>query len=729
MGTCIIIKNLWGWAYRSGFPFTVSALFVYLIPLQIKLMRSFTFLLLFFFVSKCVAQKNSSVSFEKWISLKSSNNPNISPDGRTVVYSVSSTDWANNSYDAELWMSRDGEAPLQLTRTAKGNSFAASFTPDSKFVSFLADRGDKTQIYIISVNGGEALQVTKDDDGISSYDWNFDGTKIVYAKSEADSKKDKNIKDRFGAFGVEGEEYKQTHLWLLNFNYDSIVMAGQVPCYTFKKDSTKTDTLQKIKGQDCVSLSVGKRLTEGDFTVSGYAWSPDGKTIAFNRQTNPLISSGITSDIVLLDVATKKITTVVNNPTGDFFNNWNPDGTSFVYGSTLADSVTNFFKNNHLFIYNLSAKTSKEIAQDIDENKFILDWNEKGLFVGALEKTKQKIYWVDTKTGTTKALAIPLDLAGSASFSKNTDLITVSGRNYDGLNEIYLWRFNQSLKKITNSSAQIVKWNIPVNEVIQWKSKDDAIIEGVLLKPKNFDAKKKYPLLVVIHGGPTGIDLPDPTPTYVYPIIQWVEKGALVLRVNYRGSAGYGEKFRSLNVSNLGIGDMWDVVSGVEYLNSKGIIDTSRMGCMGWSQGGYISAFLTTNTKIFKAISVGAGISNWVTYYVSTDITPFTRQYLRSTPWMNMDVYLKTSPMTNINNASTPTLIQHGEFDRRVPIQNAYELYRGLQDRGIPSKLVVYKGFGHGINKPKERLAAVWHNWMWFNKYVFGDTGDQMPVD
>jgi dipeptidyl aminopeptidase/acylaminoacyl peptidase len=128
---------------------------------------------------------------------------------------------------------------------------------------------------------------------------------------------------------------------------------------------------------------------------------------------------------------------------------------------------------------------------------------------------------------------------------------------------------------------------------------------------------------VVIHGGPGSIDIPDPTATYVYPIMQWVEKGALVLRVNYRGSTGYGEKFRSLNVRNLGVGDMWDVVSGVEYLNSKGMIDTSRMGAMGWSQGGYISAFLTTNTHIFKAISVGAGISNWVTYYVNTDITSF----------------------------------------------------------------------------------------------------------
>jgi hypothetical protein len=150
------------------------------------------------------------------------------------------------------------------------------------------------------------------------------------------------------------------------------------------------------------------------------------------------------------------------------------------------------------------------------------------------------------------------------------------------------------------------------------------------------------------------------------------------------------------------------------------------MGCMGWSQGGYISAFLTTNTTMFKAISVGAGISNWITYYVNTDITPFTRQYLEATPWSDMEVYLKTSPMTNINKARTPTLIQHGEFDRRVPIPNAYELYRGLQDKGVPSKLIVYKGFGHGINKPKERLAATWHNWVWFNKYVFGENDEML---
>ena len=674
------------------------------------------------------AQQNASVSFEKWISLKNYGGAIISPDGRTVVFSVTSTDWANNTYDSELWMSRDGEAPIQLTRTYKNSSGNARFTPDSKYISFVADRGEKSQIYFISVLGGEALQVTKDEDGVGGYDWSPDGTMIAYTKSEPDSKRDKAIKERFGAFGVEGEEYKLTHLWLLNFNYDSVLLAGQLPCYPAKKDSSKSESTEKPKAQECYVLPVAKRLTEGNFNVNGFAWKPGGKEIAFNKQSNPLINSGITADIAVIDIATKKITVLVSNPTGDFFNRWNPDGTEFIYGSAINDSVSNFYKNNRLFIYNINAKSSREFAQDIDENKSVADWNRHGLFVSTIEKTTQKLYSIDTKTGKAKTVDLPVEVPSGISFSKNTDNIALSGRAFNGMTEIYTGKFNQPLKLLTNSSAQIAGWNTPVNEVVSWKSTDGATINGVLLKPKNFDPKKKYPLMVVIHGGPTGIDFPEPTPTYVYPIMQWVEKGAIVLRVNYRGSAGFGEKFRALNVRNLGVGDMWDVMSGIDFLAGQGFVDTARMGSMGWSQGGYISAFLTTNTNRFKAISVGAGISNWVTYYVNTDITPFTRQYLQATPWSDMDVYLKTSPMTNINKASTPTLIQHGEFDRRVPIPNAYELYRGLQDRGIPSKLIVYKGFGHGISKPKERLAAVWHNWQWFNKYIFGEE-EVLPAD
>src|SRR6202041_1403078 len=157
-------------------------------------------------------------------------------------------------------------------------------------------------------------------------------------------------------------------------------------------------------------------------------------------------------------------------------------------------------------------------------------------------------------------------------------------------------------------------------EVVSWKSKDGTLIEGVLHKPADFDPKRKYPLLVKIHGGPTGVSQPRFLPNdYAYPVQAFLAKGALVLEPNYRGSAGYGGAFRALNVRNLGVGDYADVICGVGYLIARGFGGKDRVGSMGWSQGGYISAFLTTHTDRFKAISVGAGISDWTTYYVSTD--------------------------------------------------------------------------------------------------------------
>jgi acetyl esterase/lipase len=247
----------------------------------------------------------------------------------------------------------------------------------------------------------------------------------------------------------------------------------------------------------------------------------------------------------------------------------------------------------------------------------------------------------------------------------------------------------------------------------------------VLTRPVDFDPARKYPLLVVIHGGPTGISIPLRLGYYerrYYPIQQWAAKGAFILQPNYRGSAGYGEAFRRLNVRNLGLGDYDDVISGVDALIAQGWVDPDQVGAMGWSQGGYISAFIATYSDRFKAVSVGAGISNWLTYYVNTDIHPFTRQYLEATPWDDPDIYARTSPMTYIKQAQTPTLIQHGEFDRRVPIPNAYELYQGLQDMGVEVKLVVYKGMGHGISKPRLTRQAMEENFNWFNRWLWGET-------
>jgi dipeptidyl aminopeptidase/acylaminoacyl peptidase len=281
---------------------------------------------------------------------------------------------------------------------------------------------------------------------------------------------------------------------------------------------------------------------------------------------------------------------------------------------------------------------------------------------------------------------------------------------------------NFAPKKLTDMTAQVKDWNLGTSELVSWKSKDGAEIEGVLYKPADYDSSRKYPLLVVIHGGPTGTSQPRLAPvSYAYPMQLFLAKGALVLEPNYRGSAGYGAAFRALNVRNLGVGDMWDVMSGVDSLIAKGMADPNRLGSMGWSEGGYISSFLTTHTDRFKAISEGAGISDWMTYYVNTDITPFTRQYLHATPWDDPEIYAKTSPITTIKQARTPTLIQQGSNDKRVPVPDSYELYRGLQDQGVESRMVLYSGFGHGVNKPKSIRALAQSNLDWFNHYIWNE--------
>lgn len=645
------------------------------------------------------AQKGASISFDQFISLKQAGSPTISPDGKHVIYTVTSTDWKENSYDTELWLAREGEAPFQLTRTPKGSSNSARWSPDGKWISFLADRGDKTQIFVIGAAGGEAQQVTKEEEGIGGYEWSPDGKKFAFTKNNPESKADKSRKEKYGAWAFDDEEYQLAHLWLADFRLDSI------------------------------PKSV--RLTEGNFTVSNFFWSPDGKSIAFSHQPNPLINSSKYADISIIDMSSKKTTELVKNPLGDFMAAWSPDSKAILYTTSADDSTSYFYKNNRLFRLTIADKVSAQLVKDFDENIGGIEWTATGIFFTASQRTQRNLFRLDPASGKVQLVSGTPELFGNFTLSQDGKMVAFSAASGTALSEIFKSSTAIPFQpvQLSNMSEQIKGWKTAVSEVVRWKSKDGAEIEGVLHKPANYDPKKKYPLLVMIHGGPTGVDTPTPIPSGgVYPILQWLEKGALVLRPNYRGSAGYGEAFRSLNVRNLGVGDMWDVMSGIEYLEKQGIIDSNKMGCMGWSQGGYISAFLTTNTTRFKAISVGAGISNWITYYVSTDIHPFTRQYLKATPWQDMDIYSKTSPMTNIRNAKTPTLIQHGEFDRRVPIPNAYELLQGLQDNGVPAKLAVYKGFGHGITKPKERMAAMWHNWQWFGKYVFGEE-IEMPVD
>jgi dipeptidyl aminopeptidase/acylaminoacyl peptidase len=385
-----------------------------------------------------------------------------------------------------------------------------------------------------------------------------------------------------------------------------------------------------------------------------------------------------------------------------------------------------FYTNRVIATVPVAGGTPAALTAAFDEDPNIVAWKPNGILFAASEKTFSYLYRLDPDT---KAIAktapgnTPQTVNSGFTVSNDAQAIAFLRSDAKTMPEVYVGGGQAPAKKITDMNAQAASWTTSILEVVSWKSQDGATIEGVLHKPVDFSPTRKYPLLVVIHGGPTGVSRAVPFTSSIYPIDVWVPRGVLVLEPNYRGSAGYGEKFRALNVRNLGIGDAWDVVSGIDSLIAQGVVDPARVGTMGWSQGGYISAFLATHDAgRFQAISVGAGISNWMTYYVNTDIHPFTRQYLKATPWDDPDIYAKTSPMTYIKQAKTPTLIQHGATDQRVPLPNAFELKQGLEDQKVPVKLIVYQGFGgigHGPSKPKSHRATMEHNLEWFDQYMF----------
>jgi dipeptidyl aminopeptidase/acylaminoacyl peptidase len=626
-------------------------------------------------------------TIDQLVSLGRVGSPAISPDATSVVYTVRETNWDENAYETEIWIADVATGAVRQLTNAKKSSSQPAWSPDGRTLAFISDRTDKRQIYLIDPHGGEAQALTSQEDGVSSFEWSPDGTRIAFTATDQKPQALKDRDKKYGEFEVVDQDQLMTHLYVID-----------------------------------LAEKKARKLTDGAFSVGSFDFSPDGREVAFDFRVNPDPGSSAAADISVVSVADGKIRPLVTQEGPDSSPRFSPDGRQILFETAMGNRDFYSYSNPRLAVIPAAGGPIEVVSGDFDEVPSVVAWTPQGIFFQASFHTWSYLYRLDPATHHATRLA-PSDKWIGTNFtlcrdSSMTAFVASDARSFP---EVFVAPVStMQPKRLTNLGRQTDGWVRGTNEVISWKSQDGTVIEGVLHKPAGFEAGRRYPLLVVIHGGPTGVSRPTPFgSTSSYPIDIWLAKGALVLEPNYRGSAGYGEKFRSLNIRNLGIGDAWDVISGIDDLVSRGMADNDRVGVMGWSQGGYISAFLTTHDSArFKAVSVGAGISDWMTYYVNTDIHPFTRQYLKATPWDDPEIYRKTSPITYIRNAKAPTLIQHGEKDPRVPIPNAYELYQGLRDQGVPVKLIVYKGFGHGLTKPKANRAAMEHNLDWFGQYV-----------
>jgi dipeptidyl aminopeptidase/acylaminoacyl peptidase len=626
-------------------------------------------------------------SIDDVINLKRVGAAAISRDGSQVAYTMRETNWDENAYETEIWIGDTATGRSRQLTNARKSSTQPAFSPNGRTLAFISDRDGKRQIYRITLSGGEADKLTSVDDNINNFAWSPDGAQIAFTMIDPVSTAMKEREQRWGDIRIEDQDQRYTHLYLLD-----------------------------------VATRATTQLTKGDFVVGNFDWSPDGRHIAYDHRTTGDPADGGTADISVVVLSTGKSLVVVAQEGPDSNPRWSPDGTELAFETAMGKPFF-FFQNNVIATISMGSTTATPLTDAFDENPNLIAWTKAGIHFSASQRTWSYLFTLNPATKQITRHAVRDQwIGGGYSMSADGTRAAFVASSATEFPDVYAAPLStMAATKISDAGAQVAAWPKHLREVVRWKSQDGAEIEGVLHKPADFQQGRRYPLLVVIHGGPTGVSRPSPYGSaFAYPIDAFLAKGALVLEPNYRGSAGYGEKFRSLNVRNLGIGDAWDVLSGIDFLVQQGLVDRDRVGSMGWSQGGYISAFLTTkHADRFRAISVGAGISDWMTYYVNTDIHPFTRQYLKANPWDDPKIYADTSPMTYIKQAKTPTLIQHGDQDARVPIPNAFQLYQGLRDQRVPVQLSIFKGFGHSINKPKANRAAMQQNFEWFNRYIW----------
>ncbi|WP_346915956.1 S9 family peptidase [Clostridium sp.] len=642
------------------------------------------------------------LSIEEIISLPTISGTNISDDGKNVAFVKKTANWKDNKYRNYVCIYEKDKGQCYPLTTKDIDSTYPLWSPDSRDIAYLSPVGDgdnkKNQIFVKSIDGYSGVQITDEKEGVSKFKWEPTGKGFYYVAQSKGSEVIKKRKELYGDFHHIGKEYQNNCLYYIEI--EKVI---------------QNDKYEHENG-------VVYQLTDGkDFHIHEFDISNDGKKVVFMATPSPNMRDYINGDLYILDIKAGELQKMNMDKLLGGSVCFSPEGSKICYSASIREKeyYKTHIEDSTLEIYDINNGELIQPLTDFDSTVIPLRWTAKGILIRWQNKTNYLIGLL-SENGTVEMLSKKVDsFIMDASITRDGNHISYNKAITNETFEIYL-----DDKKITNENS-FFKGKLKSNkEIISWQSSDGIEIEGVLSTPVEFDANKKYPLLVVIHGGPAWASFPMFLDYFneKYPIEQFIEKGFIVLEPNYRGSSGYGNEFLKANYRKLGIGDYNDVISGVDTLVDKGIADKDRVGVMGWSQGGYISAFCSTYSDRFKAISVGGGISDWITYYVNTDIPQSITMYLGDNPWNDPEIYAKTSPITYIKSACTPTLIQHGEEDEGVPAPNAYELYQGLRDMEVDTELIIFKGMAYSSDQPGTNMAIMKQNLMWFSHYIFGES-------
>ncbi len=650
--------------------------------LQSKLKKVFSTVFILILTLPVLSENTiHKLTIQEYIGRATIGSPSISPDGTSIAFVQGEKESWDGSRTYHIWLiSADGSQKRKLT-TSDESDWGPRWSPDGSKIAFFSMRSGKRQVHSIPIDGGEASQITDEESGVRLFRW-IDDSRIAFVVSESRDSSLVAAEEKAGGGYVVGTEFNTSALWVQSVNEPS--------------DKTK--------------------ITGGEFYISDMAPASDGKHfVLLTAKDSDLYKQIVHGRIVLMDDQGNELFRFDEaKALGNV--GFSPDNRKI----SFSGSTVGYSSGNALFVVDIATQTVKNLTESFDPTIQSIRWlDNHTLCFHSLRKAYTGLYQVSAQGGDIKTLLEPYYVFFSYSVHPKTKRIAFIGERSFNPTALFMCSWNrqpEEVRELFCPNDWMAERSLASTRVIEYPSFDGQYIEAVLTVPPDYDSGRAYPLLVLPHGGPDGMSLDD------FSLFGqlFAQEDLFVLEPNFRGSIGYGSDFYKANRGRIGDIDYRDIMAGVDYLIREGMVDSSRMVVGGWSFGGTMTNWIIGQTNRFKAAVCVAGVCDYFSRYGQGDInhSDVARWEFMGVPVLNPENFTRSSPIHFLHRCKTPTLIMHGENDVRVPVAQAWELYRALHDVGADVEFVLYPDAGHGISAPKQ-YADVMIRWVnWYNRHL-----------